>query len=219
MIATVMQVILLPLALGAAGGFTPCALGINTIFVGALAGKPRPVRLAQWALLATVRAALLTGLGLLFGLVGEAVGETAAIYQQVINVSLIVLGFIFIVSRFRRLPLPAVNLASPTAFRGRRSILAMGFLFGLDISACIAPLLLALMAQTILLGNWLEGMVALYIFGMALSLPALAVLFIEGANRRLQEMSRRYRTAFYFVAGGLLILFGATEFLLTVMYT
>lgn len=177
------------------------------------------MRLAQWTLLATVRAALLTGLGLLFGLVGEVVGEMAAIYQQIINVSLIVLGIIFIVSRFRRLPLPAVNLASPTAFRGRRSILAMGFLFGLDISACIAPLLLALMAQTILIGNWFGGMVALYIFGVALSLPALAVLFVEGADRWLQEMSRRYRTAFYYVAGGLLILFGAAEFLLTVLYT
>lgn len=41
----------MPLVTGVAGGFTPCALGINTLFVGALADKPRPVRLAQWTLL------------------------------------------------------------------------------------------------------------------------------------------------------------------------
>lgn len=219
MIATIMQVILLPLVTGIAGGFTPCALGINTIFVGALAGKSRPVRMAQWAALATMRAALLTGLGLIFGLVGEAVGEMAAIYQQAINLGLIVLGILFIMSRFRRIPFPTLRLTSPAAFRGRRSILTMGLLFGLDISACISPLLLALMAETILIGDWVGGTVALFIFGVSLSVPALAVLFVDGANQWLQEMSRRYRNVFYYVAGGLLILFGMAEFLLTVLYT
>lgn len=214
-----MRVILIPLVTGIAGGFTPCALGINTIFVGALAGKPRPLRLAQWVLLAAVRAALLTGLGLLFGLIGEAVGEMAAIYQQAINVSLIVLGVVFIVSRFRPLPMPALSLATPGTFGSRRSLVGMGLLFGLDISACIAPLLLALLAETVLIGDWAGGTVALFIFGVALSLPALAVLFVEGANRWLQDVSRRYRNVFYYVAGGLLILFGAAEFLLTVLYT
>lgn len=214
-----MQLVLLPLMTGVAGGFTPCALGINTIFVGALAGKPRRVRLAQWTMLATVRAALLTGLGLLFGLVGEAMGEMAAVYQQAINVSLIVLGILFVVSRFRPLPLPALSLAGPIGLRGRRSIWAMALLFGLDISACIAPLLLALLAETVLVGDWVAGTVALFIFGVALSLPSLAVLLVEGATRWLQEISRRYRNLFYYVAGGLLILFGTAEFLLTVLYT
>lgn len=215
----VMQMVLLPLVTGVAGGFTPCALGINTIFVGALAGKPRPVRLAQWMLLATVRAGLFTGLGLLFGLIGEAVGEMAAIYQQAINIGLIALGVLFIVSRFRPLPLPALGLADPRAFGGHRSLVGMGLLFGLDVSACIVPLLLALLAETVLIGDWVGGTVALFLFGMALSLPALAVIFVEGANRRLQEVSRRYRSVFYYVAGGLLILFGTAEFLLTVLYT
>jgi cytochrome c biogenesis protein CcdA len=95
----------------------------------------------------------------------------------------------------------------------------MGLLFGLDVSACIVPLLLALLAETVLIGDWVGGTVALFLFGMALSLPALAVIFVEGANRRLQEVSRRYRSVFYYVAGGLLILFGTAEFLLTVLYT
>ncbi len=219
MFETVLSIILLPAVTGLAGGFTPCALGINTIFVGALAGKPRVVRLGNWLLLAITRAALLTGLGLLFGLIGEVVNTTAALYQQAINVGLIILGALFIISRFRPLPLPALSLANPDAFQERRSLVAMGLLFGLDISACIAPLVLALLAQTVLLGNWVEGALALFVFGVSLSLPALAVLSLEGADRWLLRMSQRYRNAFYITAGGFLVLFGTAEFLLTVLYT
>lgn len=219
MFEAIISVVLLPAVTGLVGGFTPCALGINTIFVGALAGKPRAARLGNWLLLASVRAALLTGLGLLFGLIGEVVGEVAAVYQQAINIGLIVLGALFIISRFRPLPLPALSLADPDAFQGRRSLVAMGLLFGLDISACIAPLVLALLAQTVLLGDWAAGGVALFVFGISLSLPALAVLSIEGADRWLLRTSQRYRNAFYFVAGGFLMLFGTAEFLLTVLFT
>jgi len=219
MFEVVTSIVLLPAITGVAGGFTPCALGINTIFVGALAGKPRARRLWHWLLLAAVRAALLTGLGLLFGLIGEAVGEMAALYQQAINIGLIVLGALFIVSRFRPVPLPALSLVNPAAFQKRRSLVAMGLLFGLDISACIAPLVLALLAQTVLLGDWVAGAVALFVFGVALSLPALAVLSVEGADRWLVRISQRYRNAFYFVAGGFLMIFGTAEFLLTVLFT
>lgn len=219
MFEAIISVVLLPVVTGVAGGFTPCALGINTIFVGALAGKPRAARLWSWLLLATVRASLLTGLGLLFGLLGEAVGEMAAWYQQAINVGLMALGAIFIISRFRRLPLPALRLANPEALQEQRSLVAMGLLFGLDISACIAPLVLALLAQTVLLGDWVAGTVALFVFGIGLSLPALAVISIDRADRWLLRISQRHRNIFYFFAGGFLILFGATEFLLTVLFT
>ncbi len=214
-----LNVLLLPAIIGLAGGFTPCALGINTILVGTLNGKERTARINQWLIFALARAAMLTVLGLLFGLVGQLVGEIAVIYQQIVNIGLILLGILFIVSRFRKLPLPSINLAKSSWFGEGKSVLGMGLLFGLDISACISPLLAGLLAQTVLLGDWVSGAVALFIFGIALSIPALIVTLVEGADRWLQRTSQRYSKAFFIVAGSLLILFGAAEFWLTVAFT
>ncbi|MCL4302083.1 MAG: sulfite exporter TauE/SafE family protein [Anaerolineae bacterium] len=160
---------------------------------------------------ALARAVLLTTLGLAFGLLGQVVGDFVRGYQQFIAWGLIALGILFVLSRFRRLPLPYLSLVNDRAPISNSSALALGALFGLDISACTSPLVFALLAQTVLVGDWLFGMAALFLFGVSMSLPLLLVMMTEGANRWLVEASRRYKTAFYLVAGGLLILFGAAE--------
>ena len=73
-----------------------------------------------------------------------------------------VLGYIF-----RPLPLPYLSLAPAVAGHGeayrasRNGVLAMGAIFGLDIPACNSPLVLALLAEMVLVGNYLFGAVAL----------------------------------------------------------
>lgn len=203
--------IFVPIVFGLVGAITPCALGINAVFLGYAAGKPRPRRLWEWWLFALARAALLTVLGLAFGLLGQMVGGFVRRYQQFIAWGLIGLGALFILSRFRRLPLPYLSLAGNRALAGNRSALALGALFGLDIPACTSPLALALLARTVLVGDWLFGVMALFVFGFSMSLPLLPVMMIEGADRWLVEASRRHKTAFYLAAGGLLILLGVAE--------
>lgn len=208
---TLAGLLLVPLVFGLVGAITPCALGINAVFLGYVAGKPRLRRLWEWALFALARAALLTALGLAFGLLGQTVGGFVRGYQQLIAWGLIALGVLFILSRFRRVPLPTLSLAGARSPAGNASALALGGLFGLDIPACTSPLVLALLAQTVLVGDWLFGAIALFIFGVSMSLPLLPITMAEGADRWLMRVSRRYRTAFYIGAGGLLILVGAAE--------
>jgi cytochrome c-type biogenesis protein len=162
-------------------------------------------------LFALARAALLTALGLAFGLLGQTVGSFVRGYQQLIAWGLIALGVLFILSRFWRVPLPYLSLFGHRVPTGNGSALALGGLFGLDIPACTSPLVLALLAQTVLVGDWLFGVIALFIFGVSMSLPLLPITMAEGADRWLVGVSRRYRTTFYLVAGGLLILVGAAE--------
>lgn len=210
-----LKVLLLASATGLAGAFTPCALGINTILVGALSGRSRVRRLAEWALFAGARASVLMALGLLLGLVGQALGQRLLIFQQVVNIAMIALGVLLIISRFRPIAWPGINLAPRSWLNRRQSIAMMGVIFGLDFTACILPLILALLAQTVAIGHWVVGGASLFVFGIALSLPALAVTFIDGADLWLQRMAHSYNRAFYIAAGALLILFGAAEFLLT----
>src|SRR3546814_1366678 len=56
-----------------------------------------------------------------------------------------------------------------------RGSAGLGLLFGLNIPACAAPLLLALLAGAATTGaTLLSGFVALAVFGLALSLPLVA---------------------------------------------
>lgn len=207
--------LLIPAVFGFVGAFTPCALGINALFFGHITGKPRRQRLAEWLLFALSRAAFLTVLGLAFGLLGQLVSGFVRGYQVIFAYGLILLGALFIVSRFRPLPLPYFNLApaavGPGGTQRFGGTLALGAVTGLDIPACTSPLVLALLAQTVLVGDYLFGAIALFIFGVGMSLPLLVVGAFEQANRWVVNAARRYGTAFYLAAGGLLILAGVAE--------
>lgn len=215
---TWVNLFILPVILGLVGAITPCAMGINALLLGYLMDKERRIRLWQGAQFTLVRAGLLTLLGLLFGLLGQTAAGFIFAYQKVIAVSLILLGVLFIVSGYRPLPIPELGLArrfgrgpGGALRRAQGGALTLGILFGLDIPACTGALVLALLARTVLMGNYVAGAISLFVFGVAMSLPVLVVVMFEGANRALVGFSRRARTAFYFGAGGVLILVGAGE--------
>jgi len=202
-------------ALGVAGSFTPCALGINAVFLGAVMDQSRAQRIRGWILFAGSRALLLTALGLGFGLLGQALQGYAWGFQVFVDIGLILLGILFIVHRFRPLPFPALNLVGKRAPRSNMGMAGLGALFGLDISACIGPLVLGLLAETVLLGNWWSGGIALFVFGIGLSLPLLFATVLERANAWLVGAAQRYQSAFYLAAGVALVLFGAAELFLS----
>jgi len=60
-------------------------------------------------------------------------------------------------------------------------------------------------------GNYVFGAISLFLFGIGMSLPLLAVTYYEGADRLLVGLSQRYKTAFYLAAGGLLMTVGLAE--------
>lgn len=202
---------LAPILLGIAGAFTPCALGVNAVFLGTVLGKSRARRLREWAIFAAARAGLLTLLGLAFGLLGQAVQGYAWGFQVTVNIGMILLGTLFIVHSLRPFPLPGFSLASNRAPTSDLGVAGLGALFGLDITACIGPFVLALLARTVLIGNWWSGGLVLFLFGVSLSLPLLAAILTERTGQWLLDVARRRRLLFFLVGGGFLILLGAAE--------
>lgn len=198
-----------PLALGVVGAFTPCALGINAVVLAYLAGKGRATRLVQAGLITGVRALFLTALGLLFGLFGQSVAAFVRGYQPLIALLIVAIGAAFVASAFVDLPMPRFRVLRPKG--GTGSALALGAVFGLDIPACTSPLVIGLLARTVLVGDWASGAVTLFLFGVGMSLPLLAVSLFDGVNRGLVEGARRWRTPAYVLAGGVFIALGAAE--------
>ena len=202
---------LAPILLGIAGAFTPCALGVNAVFLGTVLGKSRARRVREWVIFAMARASLLTLLGLAFGLLGQTIQGFAWRFQVAVSISIIGLGLLFIVHSLRPFPLPGFSLAGNRAPSSNLGVAGLGALFGLDITACIGPFVLGLLARTVLVGNWWNGGLVLFLFGVSLSLPLLAAILGERTSQWLVNVARQRRLYFFLAGGGLLILLGAAE--------
>lgn len=209
---SVFNLVVLPVALGLVGSITPCALGINAVFLGYVMGKDRWTRLWQGALMALSRALSLMLLGLLFAIIGEQVKSFLFGYQRLIAFSLIALGALLILSYHRAVSLPSLSLGSHRFKDSPGGALALGAVFGLDIPACTSPMVLALLAQTVFVGDLAFGAITLFLFGLAMSLPVLVLALFEGANRTFTGFAQRWKGTFYHGAGLLLIVVGVAEF-------
>ena len=195
---------------GAGGSFTPCTLGVNLVMVNQLTKEPRAQRVKSWIQFAVSRAALLAAIGLVIGLLGQLIETFTWWFQMVVNSLIIVMGVLFILSRKKPL-LPGLDLAGRRTLRTAMSPVAMGALFGLNITACVAPLVLALLARTVLIGNWISGGLALFVFGIMLSLPILIAVLNDKASSWIRTASGKHRPVYYAVIGGVLIVLGAVE--------
>lgn len=204
--------IVLPLIFGLIGFVTPCSLGINTVFLAYIKGKERRTRIRQAVAFALTRGLFLAVLGLLFSLIGQQVVGFQLVYRKLIGALFIVLGVVFITHLHRPLPMPSLHLAGKFQGSGAGSAVAMGTLFGLDIPACSSPLVFALLAQTVLVGDLVGGAVSLYLFGLAMSLPLVVLSVFERPNEWLVRWSRRSRKTLYYIGAGLLMLVGIATF-------
>ena len=74
---------------------------------------------------------------------------------------------------------------------GVRGSVGLGLLFGLNIPACAAPLIFALLGTTALSGGGMvaRGFFSLALFGLALSLPLLLALWWGPARRALDRLA------------------------------
>lgn len=209
---TAFNLIVLPLIFGIIGFITPCSLGINTVFLGYITGKERPTRIRQAVAFALTRGLFLAVLGLLFSLIGQQVVGFQLVYRKLIGVLFILLGVVFVIHLYRPLPMPSLSLAGRFQGGGAGSAVAMGTLFGLDIPACSSPLVFALLAQTVLVGDIVGGAISLYLFGLGMSLPLVGLSFSERSNEWLVRWSRRSRKTLYYAGAGLLVLVGIATF-------
>ena len=194
---TFVNLVLLPIGLGLLGFIEPCSIGSTLMFVKYLEDKPAAAKLAEVAMFAATRAVFIGLLGVLAVLLGTAfIGfqrgawiALGALYAGI--------GALYLVGGARLLK---VSLGPSLArLSGIKGSAGLGLLFGLNIPACAAPLLFALLgtaAATGIAGATLAaGFIALALFGLALSLPlVLAVLFaparraldwLAGLSRRL----------------------------------
>lgn len=186
----------LPAALGLIGFIEPCSIGSTLIFIKHLERKVVARKLAEAMLFAVTRALFIGVLGMLAVLLGTAFLGLQQGAWIVLGTIYVLIGGLYLAGWTQVLMLSV----GPSLARvsGAQGSIGLGVLFGLNIPACAAPLLLILLGAAAASGatgaTLAAGFVSLAVFGFALSLPlVVAVLFApaRAALDWLAGLSRR----------------------------
>jgi cytochrome c-type biogenesis protein len=188
--------LLLPLGLGLLGFFEPCSIGSSMVFIKFLEKKSPAAKIAQVAVFAGTRALLIGLLGAVAALVGSVfIGFQKAAWV-LLGTTYLAIGLFYVLGRSDLL----MRMIGPriSAISGRDSAALLGLVFGLNIPACAAPLIFALLGGAAAAGATgqaaVAGFVSLGLFGLALSAPLVAAAAFGPAQRlldRLGALSRR----------------------------
>jgi cytochrome c-type biogenesis protein len=168
------------MGLGLLGFVEPCSLGSTLIVVKHLEGKSPVSKLAQVGIFASTRAVFVGLLGLLAVVLGTAFLGLQRGAWIVLGGAYMLIGLLYLLGKANLLMVSlGPGLAHLATLRGSASL---GVLFGLNIPACAAPLLVALLGAAAAGGasgeTLASGFISLALFGLALSLPhVIAVLF------------------------------------------
>jgi cytochrome c-type biogenesis protein len=182
------QLMILPIGLGLLGFVEPCSIGSSMVFIKYVEGQSAATKIAEVTAFALTRALFIGVLGALVALIGT-------IFLSLQKGAWLLLGLLYIaIGTFYAVGKAGFLMRSfgPSLSRlvGLRGSIGLGVLFGLNIPACAAPLIFALLGTAALSsgagGTVVLGFVSLGLFGLALSAPlVLAVLW--GPGRRLLD--------------------------------
>ncbi len=194
--ASLLNVVALPILFGLFGFVEPCSIGSTLVVLKQIEGKPAGEKIVQTAFFATTRAVFVGLLGMLAAVLGAAFLGLQKAAWLILGLVYIALGVLYLSGKAGVLMRSfGPGLARLRAVRGS---VALGVLFGLNIPACAAPLILALLASAAAGGatgaTLASGFVSLGLFGFALSLPLVVAVFFAPARAaldRLAALSRR----------------------------
>lgn len=179
--------IIVPLGLGLLGFVEPCTVGSSLLFVKYLEGKDRAAKTTETVSFTLTRALFIGALGAVAALIGTAFLRVQHWFWILLGAAYVVLGVLYLARqqwRFSRVVGPTLGRA-----RGARGGAMLGIVFGLNIPACAAPVLVALMAASVGAASIFRGFVAMAIFGLALSLPLVLVVFWGRARYWLDRLA------------------------------
>lgn len=186
----------LPIFFGLMGFVEPCSIGSTLLVVKQIEGRAVREKITQIVIFAATRAIFIGLLGVLATVVGSAFLGFQRGAWFLLGMIYVALGAMYLSGRAGLL----THALGPSLqrLRGADGAVALGLLLGLNIPACAAPLLLALLGFAAAGGasaaDLSGGFVALALFGLALSLPLVVAVFFAPARAildRLALLSRR----------------------------
>lgn len=185
------NLVALPIGLGLLGFIEPCSIGSSLVFVKYLEGRGAAAKLAQVGVFTATRALFIGLLGMLAVVVGTAFVGLQKGAWIVLGALYVAIGALYLAGRAKSL---MISLGPSLArLSGSRGSAGLGLLFGLNIPACAAPLIFALLGMAAASGvsgaTLAAGFISLGLFGFALSLPLVVAVLFAPARRALDRLA------------------------------
>ncbi len=206
---TFFNLVLLPVGLGLLGFVEPCSMGSTLVFIKFLESREAAGRIFHAAIFALTRALLIGVLGLLAAYLGMVFLGVQKTFWIILGAVYLAIGVLYVAGKAGFL----MRTLGPSLTRlsGLRGSAGLGFLFGLNIPACAAPLIFVLFGTAAAGGSaggtLASGFISLALFGLALSLPLVLAVLFAPAQRALDWVAGlSVRIPFW--AGLVLILLG-----------
>jgi len=181
--ADLVNLLILPLGLGLLGFVEPCSIGSSLLFIKYVEGKDAATKIAQAVIFTLTRAAAIGALGAIAAFVGAGFIGFQKVGWVLLGILYVALGALYLAGKaggLMRTLGPSLGRLSGSV----RGAAALAVLFALNIPACAAPLLFAILGSAAVGGAHelgqaaAKGFASLALFGFALSLPlALAILW------------------------------------------
>ena len=182
--------------------------GSSLLFIKFIEGRDRTAKISQALIFMITRALFIGSLGAGAALFGAFFIDLQKGGWLLLGSVYILLGILFLLGKGGVLS-RSIGIGMKRV-SGKRASAAFGVLFGLNIPACAAPLIFALLGATAVGtgANAAKGFVSLALFGLALSLPLVAALAFERIGRMLDHLAGLslripFWTGLLFVALGL----------------
>jgi len=191
-----LNLVALPVLFGLVGFVEPCSIGSTLVLVKQIEGRRAADKIVQTVIYASTRAGFIGMLGMFAAILGSAFLGFQNAAWFFLGAVYIALGVMYMTGRIGWLMRSFGPLL--TRMQSVRGSVALGMLFGLNIPACAAPLIVALLGAAAAGGasgqTLASGFVSLAVFGLALSLPLVIAVYFERARQALDwlaELSRR----------------------------
>jgi len=204
------SLVLFPLALGLLGFIEPCSIGSSLLFLKYVEGREAVERVAQTVLFTLTRATFMGGLGAMAALIGATIFGIQKAGWLFLGAVYVAIGVMYATGKAASLK----RRMGPRSDRlsGTRGAIGLAVLFGLNVPACAAPLLFAVLGSATVSGasglsGIGKGFLSLAVFGLALSMPLVVAVASSRARHlldRLSSLSARVPTWI----GLLLVVFG-----------
>lgn len=184
----------LSVILGLFGFVEPCTVGSSLLFVKSIESVGWRRKVAQTAVFMLARGGFVGSLGVAAALLGTVFIGFQKAGWMVLGGVYLAMGLLYALGKaewMKRAIGPKLARFGLIGHKGVAGSATLGVLFGLNIPACAAPLVFALLGQTAVAakGDALVGFVTLAAFGIALSLPLFAIVLVPPLARALDRLA------------------------------
>lgn len=197
--------ILLPIGLGLLGFVEPCTIGGHLMFLETQNQRGLREKIRAVLVFILVRASVAGLFGAMVAYLGRGAVTLQTGFWLVFGAIYLILGSIFLFGRAGLIK-RRIDLA-PAGWKKARSPVVLGAAFGLNIPACAAPILFALIGLAATTGTALTGFGLMFLFGLFLSLPLLPFAARPRLAGRLEVLGAKMRHTGWLI-GAVFILLG-----------